>query len=127
MTKPESPTPRIAVSWGELLDKITILEIKSVRLRTEVGRANVHRELSMLRESSGAIPSQFRDRLRVVNEQLWDAETQIRAHGERQDFGLAFVDLARSIYLHNDERSRIKRTISESMGSELIEEKDYLV
>ncbi len=124
------PTPRVPVSWGELLDKISILEIKSERITAATPLANVRRELAALREI--AAPAMARAEvaaacadLRRVNESLWDIEDRIRAHEGAEDFGPAFITLARAVYRTNDERGRLKRRINDLLGSELVEEKHY--
>ncbi|MFO0998236.1 MAG: DUF6165 family protein [Alphaproteobacteria bacterium] len=121
----------IPVSPGELIDKITILEIKAQRIQDPVKRDNVRRELSLLTETrdqtiprSGALERLTAD-LRVVNERLWDIEDSVRTCERARDFGLAFIELARSVYRLNDRRAIIKRAISESLGSRLVDEKSY--
>ena len=123
--------PVIAVSWGELFDKMTILEIKSEKLIGEAALANVRRELEGLRAALAA-SSIDRDAvsekivaLRAVNSVLWDIENAIRACEKRADFGEAFVQLARSVYTQNDKRARIKKEINSLLGSLLVEEKSY--
>jgi hypothetical protein len=123
--------PVIAVSWGELFDKMTILEIKSEKLVGEAALANVRRELEGLREALAASPidreavSEKIAALRAVNSALWDIENAIRACERRADFGEAFVQLARSVYTQNDRRARIKKEINSLLGSLLVEEKSY--
>ena len=122
--------PMIPVSCGELIDKITILEIKARRLTTEDARVRVIRELSTLCETALALGLSddvfaMKIPLQRVNEALWDAEAQLRDHEDRQDFGAEFVSLARAVYRHNDERASIKRLINALAASELVEEKDY--
>jgi hypothetical protein len=120
----------VPVSWGELLDKIAILQIKHDRIRNAVARANVARELGLL---LGVAAEQLRRpvlaapiaRLRAVNEQLWEIEDSIRECEAANDFGPRFVHLARSVYRQNDLRSAIKREINEACGSALVEEKSY--
>jgi len=126
-----SPTPIVPVSWGELIDKITILEIKAERIADPAKRANVARELAAL----NAVRDQGRARaeglaaltreLRQVNEALWTIEDDIRECEAKGDFGPRFVALARSVYKYNDRRAALKRRINELLGSELIEEKSY--
>jgi hypothetical protein len=123
-------SPSVPVSWGELLDKITILEIKRARIARNEARANVEREHRLL----GAIGATVLDRgdvaplfdaLRRINEQLWEIEDAIRAEEAEARFGDEFVRLARSVYKRNDERAAIKRRINALLGSELVEEKSY--
>ncbi|HYH20490.1 MAG TPA: DUF6165 family protein [Azospirillum sp.] len=124
-------TPHVPVSWGELLDKITILEIKAERIADAGKRANVLRELAELcgvRDASGADLTAVAGAvagLRVVNETLWEVEDAIRRHEQRHDFGPAFVALARRVYITNDERARLKRAVNDALGSTLVEEKSY--
>jgi hypothetical protein len=123
-------TPLVPVSWGELLDKITILEIKRERIGRPDARANVVRELQLLSViGRGAIDrtdlQPLLDRLREVNRGLWDIEDAIREEEERGCFGPEFIQLARSIYIRNDERAAIKREINALLGSDLVEEKSY--
>lgn len=122
--------PHVPVSWGELLDKITILEIKRERIGDAAARGNVVRELEMLEEIAasamqrGGILSLI-DRLRGVNAALWDIEDAIREEDAAGRFGAEFVALARAVYTRNDERAAIKRAISAALGSALVEEKSY--
>ncbi len=133
-----SPTPRarpgapsVPVSWGELVDKITILEIKSERLRDERARANVARELALLAAvvdpELAALPalSGMKAALRTVNETLWEVEDALRLMEAASRFDDRFVTLARSVYRQNDQRAAIKRQINDLLGSELVEEKSY--
>jgi hypothetical protein len=123
--------PVAPISWGELLDKISILEIKSVRLTSEQARTNVRAELSQLATiaaSAGAGNDRIdalKTALKRVNETLWEIEDRIRDHEERKIFDRDFVELARAVYINNDERGRIKREINLLLKSELIEEKEY--
>ena len=118
----------IPVSIGELVDKITILEIKASRFEGEA-LSNVRRELrwlvQALEESGAVVPSTDLDALRVINSQLWSIEDDIRAQEAAGDFGERFIDLARSVYRCNDQRAAIKRRINPASGSTLIEEKGY--
>jgi hypothetical protein len=126
-----APTPRVPVSWGELLDKMTILEIKSVRLKDPAARANVAKELALLTAEVGgtlagnAKLAELKARLRLVNETLWQVEDDIRAKEATRTYDAAFVELARGVYLRNDERGALKREINGLLGSELVEEKSY--
>jgi hypothetical protein len=120
------------VSWGELIDKITILEIKSSRIADAGKRANVARELAALTEARDlALPApppglnSAVGELRAVNETLWRIEDEIRECEKRGDFSATFVALARSIYATNDRRAAIKRRINAMLGSDLVEEKSY--
>jgi hypothetical protein len=121
------------VSWGELLDKISILEIKLARIGDPAKLRNVGDELSALETARDAQPW-WRDRpgvegltaeLKAVNEALWDIEDAIRERERERDFGPRFVELARSVYLTNDRRAALKRSLNEALGSGLVEEKSY--
>jgi len=121
----------VPVSFGELLDKISILQIKAERMSDEAKLANVHRELSALERTWMAHPAAGRDiarlraELKAVNERLWDIEDQVRLKEQAQSFDDGFVELARSVYLQNDERARIKKAINLALGSSYVEEKSY--
>jgi hypothetical protein len=124
-------TVLIEVSAGELLDKISILRIKSQRLSDPVKLAHVRTELAELeavqRQELGTLPglAELEARLREVNERLWQIEDDVRLCERGQDFGPGFVELARSVYRENDQRSALKRAINQLFGSRLIEEKSY--
>jgi hypothetical protein len=119
------------VSYGELIDKITILEIKSRRIADAAKLANVRNELDMLNATwanstaSQTDISDERARLLAVNEALWDIEDRIRLKERAQAFDAEFIELARSVYFRNDERAAFKREINQKLGSELVEEKSY--
>ncbi len=120
----------VPVSWGELLDKISILEIKSERMTDAAALANVRRELAALAAVRDRTPLSAEARaetaeLKAVNEQLWVIEDQIRDCERAQDFGPKFIELARAVYHTNDRRAAIKRTLNRLCGSELVEEKSY--
>jgi hypothetical protein len=130
MSEPIAAIPMVPVSWGEVIDKTTILEIKLARLAGEEARANVSRELELLRKV--AAPVLARDeisalvaKLKSLNESLWDIEDRIRDHERAGNFDAAFIELARSVYRTNDERGHMKRQINQALGSGLIEEKSY--
>lgn len=124
-------TISIPISHGELIDKITILEIKSERIDDAAKRANVRAELDLLNATWSADAASRTDigaeraKLRAVNEALWDIEDRIRLKEKAKAFDAEFVELARSVYIRNDERAAIKRTINQTLGSTLIEEKSY--
>nr|WP_294526922.1 DUF6165 family protein [uncultured Rhodopila sp.] len=121
-------SPLIPVSWGELLDKIAILEIKTERLRAPEAIANAERELALLRQAAGALPPEavpLRSALLAVNLRLWRIEDAIRAKDAAGDFGPGFIALARSVYRENDERGRIKHALNRLLRSSLVEEKQY--
>ena len=124
-------TPEVPVSWGELIDKITILEIKAARLKNAAALANVNKELKLLAaqadaalKTSAELPA-LKQRLTKVNEALWEIEDKIREKEAGQEFDAGFVALARSVYQNNDERAAIKRQINTLLSSELVEEKSY--
>ena len=118
-------------SFGELIDKITILEIKRVRIAEPEKRRNVENELAALcRIRDAAVHEDdtvrtLTEELLHINEALWDIEDAIRRCESAVDFGADFVSLARSVYKQNDRRSAVKRRINEALGSDLIEEKSY--
>ncbi len=121
----------VPVSFGELLDKISILEIKSARIRDEAKLANIRRELEALRQTWRQAPESERDiavhydALKQVNERLWAIEDDIRLKERARAFDDGFIRLARSVYFENDERARLKREINVALGSKFIEEKSY--
>ena len=117
--------PCVPVSWGELLDKISILEIKRQRLRAPEAIATVERELAALLPFVPPGLEALRAALAAVNLRLWDIEDAIRAKEAAKDFGPGFVALARSVYRENDDRGRIKQSINASLGGALSEEKQY--
>ncbi len=121
----------VPISPGELLDKITILRIKSARMTDETKLRNVRVELDALeqtwRESGAAVPAVAADEaaLQKVNEELWDIEDRIRDKERAGEFDAVFIDLARAVYVTNDERARFKKNINMTLGSRLVEEKSY--
>lgn len=120
----------VPISVGELMDKISILEIKSERIANAAQRANVRRELVALRavdlgRVDRAMLARCHAELKRVNAELWDVEDAIRECDARGDFGSTFVELARSVYRLNDTRARIKKEINLASGSRLVEEKSY--
>ncbi|HRF53112.1 MAG TPA: DUF6165 family protein [Aquimonas sp.] len=121
----------VPVSFGELLDKIAILEIKSERITDAAKLINIRRELDALNRTWSMHPAAavditaLRAALKAVNERLWVIEDDIRLQEKAQDFGAEFVRLARSVYFENDERARIKRDINLELGSAYVEEKSY--
>ena len=123
-----SEVPRVPVSWGELIDKITILEIKVERLRSAEAVTHARRELALLVTVMGQRDDldALKDELAAVNRSLWDIEDAIRAKEAAGAFDAEFIELARAVYHRNDERSRIKRAINEALQSPIIEEKQYV-
>ena len=122
---------QVPVSHGELIDKITILQIKSERIADAAKVANVRTELDMLEATwaddaaSATDIGDERARLKAVNEALWDIEDAIRLKEKAQAFDQEFIELARSVYFRNDERAAVKREINLKLGSQLVEEKSY--
>jgi hypothetical protein len=123
--------PQVPISWGELFDKITILQIKLKNLTAKDALKNVEQELkklqSILTQNGPKTMETIRleGELRRINQQLWDIEDKIRDKERAKSFDDEFIQLARSVYVTNDERSRIKRKINDMLGSELVEEKSY--
>ena len=121
----------VPISPGELIDKITILEIKSQRMTDAVKLHNVRTELSLLSDTWKASPFSATDisaewaGLRDVNAKLWDIEDRIRDQERDGRFDAEFVELARAVYFTNDERAAIKKQINTRLGSALVEEKSY--
>ena len=123
--------PTVEISWGELIDKITILEIKEQRLTSPAAVANVRKELAALNSAVSELkpaPAELgalKEDLKSINEALWDIENRTRAKEAAQSFDQQFVALTRSVYLNNDKRALIKRRINELLNSGLVEEKQY--
>jgi len=121
----------VPISPGELLDKITILRIKSARMTDETKLRNVRLELQLLeqtwRDSGAAIPEVAADEteLQRVNEALWDIEDKIRVKELAQEFDAEFIELARAVYVTNDERAAVKKRVNLALGSRIVEEKSY--
>ena len=121
---------KIEVSNGEILDKISILEIKKARINSPEKLVNIEKELGELLPlyevlvTSDEVRKKYLE-LKSVNEQLWDIEDDIREWEDRYYFGDKFVELARLVYITNDRRAKIKKDINLLSGSELIEEKSY--
>ena len=120
----------VPISPGELLDKITILRIKSARMTDATKVANVRTELTALeqvwREAVGSSDVSDDERaLQAVNERLWVIEDDIRDKELAQAFDARFIELARSVYIENDERAAIKKRVNVKLGSRIVEEKSY--
>ena len=121
----------VPISPGELLDKITILRIKSERISDATKRANVRLELSLLEQVwKAAVPPDRHpladeQALLSVNTRLWVIEDDIRLREAARDFGPRFIELARAVYVENDERAAIKKRINLALGSAIVEEKSY--
>jgi vacuolar-type H+-ATPase subunit I/STV1 len=121
----------VTVSVGELLDKITILQIKQERIQDPRKRANVTKELNLLtmvRDAQLSMTGEIVDlitELKSVNESLWDIEDKIRDCERAKDFGDQFISLARAVYLTNDRRAALKTRLNSLTGSAVVEEKSY--
>ena len=121
-------TPHVPVSWGELLDKITILQIKESKINNPQALANVKNELTLLTSTASNVADQVLplvEQLSIVNRNLWEVEDQLRSLEALESFGETFVQLARSVYKLNDRRAAIKKQINTQLGSKLVEEKSY--
>lgn len=122
---------KIELSVGELLDKISILQIKAERINDSSKLENIKKELSVLLslwEGSAYVNHDLeseKNKLKLVNEELWDIEDKIREKEREQVFDKEFIELARSVYITNDKRADIKKIINSKTGSELVEEKSY--
>lgn len=124
---------RIDVSYGELADKISILEIKARQITDPAKLANISRELSSLRAAWGDIPpapdpealASTLEALAAINQRLWTIEDDLRDRERSKTFDHAFIELARSVYYTNDERARLKKKIDRLLGSPFSEEKSY--
>ena len=122
---------QVPISPGELLDKITILEIKSERMTDAEKLANVRRELALLNETWSATVrtdetvERIHNELKTINEALWEIEDDIRDKERVKEFDDRFVELARSVYFTNDKRADAKKELNTYLGSEIVEEKSY--
>jgi transcriptional regulator of nitric oxide reductase len=121
----------VPVSPGEVLDKITILEIKSERMDDPEKVANVRVELGLLQETWAKAVTEddtIRDlhaQLKQINEALWEIEDDIRDKERLKEFDERFIELARAVYFTNDKRSQVKKQLNLHLGSQIIEEKSY--
>lgn len=119
----------VPTSIGELIDKLTILEIKAERIQDPAKRQNVYAELAVLMEIAGTVKhpdvAPLRAKLKAVNGKLWEIEDSVRECEKVKDFGENFIQLARAVYVTNDERAKLKKEINLLMGSALVEEKSY--
>ena len=115
-------SPHVPISWGELFDKITILQIKLDKLTSKNALNNVGREFKQLQSilikyfPNSIEAKQLEEELKQINQQLWDIEDNIRDKERKRSFDDEFIQLARSVYIINDERSRIKRKINDIFG-----------
>jgi hypothetical protein len=122
--------PRVPVSWGELIDKLTILEIKSEKIESPEALINIRHELALLQAIAEPVTvqrniSEFKKKLRLLNETLWQIEDRVREKEAQGTFDAEFIELARSVYKTNDKRSGLKRQINTQLGSSIVEEKSY--
>jgi hypothetical protein len=121
----------VPISPGELIDKLTILEIKAANISDVAKLANVKVELQLLQETwrSSAYASSDIDaewqQLRDINKKLWDIEDDIRDKERERKFDQEFIALARAVYVTNDERAAVKKAINTKLGSKIVEEKSY--
>jgi len=119
------------VSYGEILDKITILEIKAQKITDTEKQKNVKHELNLLLDTwnQKVKPTDeltdLKQQLKTVNQSLWDIEDNIRIKESKKEFGDEFIQIARSVYYENDKRAALKKQVNLVLGSELIEEKSY--
>ncbi len=124
-------TIKVEISYGEFLDKLSILEIKSERIHDAAKLENVNREFALLRELWAADPKSSVDiqaemaEMKAINEKLWKIEDDIRDKERARCFDEEFMRLARAVYYTNDERADVKRRLNKKLGSELVEEKSY--
>jgi len=125
------PTPLAPISWGELIDKITILEIKQVKINSLAAVININKELnyldSIVENNIGVaeLIIDLKQLLLDVNKQLWKVEDDIRDKELRKEFDNDFIELARKVYRLNDERAKLKKLINQTLKSEIVEEKSY--
>ena len=121
----------VPVSPGEVLDKITILEIKSERIEDPAKLANVRTELSLLRDTWAKTITgddtirALHAQLKEINEALWEIEDDIRDKERAREFDDRFIELARAVYFTNDKRSEVKKQLNLHLGSQIVEEKSY--
>lgn len=124
-------TPLIPISWGELIDKITILEIKKINIDSPLALVNINKELALLNaivlKNAGVteLINEYKTSLMDVNLKLWKIEDDIRDKELKKEFDDEFIKLARAVYHVNDERATIKKSINQILLSELAEEKSY--
>ena len=124
-------TIKVELSYGEMLDKITILEIKCERMTDAAKVANVTKELDLLNalwkadEKSSIDIAEEISGLKTINEALWEIEDDIRDKERAKEFDEKFIELARAVYVTNDKRANFKKVINVKLGSDLVEEKSY--
>ena len=121
----------VPISPSELLDKMTILEIKSERIDDTKKVMNVRHELKLLSKvwsdsvTEDKVIANLRQQLKTINEKLWEIEDDVRNEEQQNRFGKKFIELARAVYVTNDKRAQIKKDVNLYLGSEIIEEKSY--
>jgi len=131
MTDPSKQNILIPISPGELLDKITILEIKSERIDSAEKKSHVNNELALLNTvwydsvAEDAELKLLREELKSINESLWVIEDDIREEERNKSFGDRFIELARNVYVTNDKRADVKKRVNLHLNSEIVEEKSY--
>ena len=123
-------TPFVPISWGELIDKLTILEIKESKIDSLKAKENINKELKLLLDiaSLESLPNEIRllkQELMRINLMLWEVEDSIREKEFENQFDIVFIELARSVYKFNDLRAKTKQSINALLNSELVEEKSY--
>ena len=123
-------TPFVPISWGELIDKITILEIKGSKIDSLKAKENINKELKLLLDiaSIESLPNEIhllKQELTRINLMLWEVEDSIREKEFENQFDFAFIELARSVYKFNDLRAKTKQSMNSLLNSELVEEKSY--
>ena len=123
---------KIEISVGELLDKLSILKIKKVKIEDSQKLLEINKELKFLQETADVIRKtnekefdKFLSTLVSINTKLWDIEDEIRVYEKESNFNEKFISLARDVYFTNDERSKIKLDINEKFGSQIVEVKSY--
>ena len=123
-----APAPSVQISWGELLDKVTILEIRGQRLNSQVA---IEKYTANWQFAADHIVSEqphliaLKEQLKSVNEILWDIEDKIRAKEAAKSFDQQFIEVARSVYINNDKRGDLKRQINALLNSDFAEAKQY--
>lgn len=126
-----SDVPLLPVAWGEVFDKLTILQIKELRIKDEGKLKNILREKHEIEKVIGDLNrfpnglSSLVEELREINQKLWDIEDGKRACERAKVFGEEFIELARKVYFGNDQRADIKKRINHLLGSAIVEEKSH--
>ena len=120
------------ISAGELLDKISILEIKLEKIQDKESHEEINKEYRILKEAQNLNikitenVKYFLNELKKINQNLWDIEDKLRICEKNKDFGKDFIELARGVYLNNDKRAKIKSEINKKLGSNIKEIKQYV-